>query len=113
MTIDRYTKAVLTAIAIALSAIALNSWASVHPWPQAIHVQPAEAEQPRCPRLSKVEMPAEWGKIVGTVAVGRLGSYLVLDTSGEKLLKMIRFVSLTSWVPDMESGCPVVEILRK
>jgi len=51
MILDRYTKAVLTAIALALAAIA------IHPW---VAPGPAEAQ-----RRKEISLPAGWGKVVG------------------------------------------------
>lgn len=56
MTFDRYTKAVLTVIAAALTAIALN------PWLQTISLRSAEA-QIGPPRF-EAALPKAWGKVI-------------------------------------------------
>jgi hypothetical protein len=55
MKLDAYAKAVLTVIAIALVAIAVN------PWLQQFSLSSAEAQEPRY----LVTIPKAWGKIVG------------------------------------------------
>ncbi len=57
MLLDRYLKAVLTVIAGALVAIALN------PWLAAVAPHGAEAQTPAA--KYEINLPRAWGKIVG------------------------------------------------
>jgi hypothetical protein len=57
MKLDAYVKGVLTIIAVALVAIALN------PWVQRLSIPPAEAQTAE-PKYS-VTIPKAWGKIIG------------------------------------------------
>jgi hypothetical protein len=63
MTIDRYTKGVLTIIAIALTFIALNLWLAPPPWFQTLGATPAEA-QGSGPQF-ETSIPRAWGKVIG------------------------------------------------
>jgi len=56
MVVDRYVKGVLTVIAIALVAIAVNPWLA--------HVRPAPAVA-ETPAKYEVGIPRAWGKLVG------------------------------------------------
>jgi hypothetical protein len=56
MTLDRYLKAVLTVIAVALVAIALN------PWLAGLSLSRADAQVPAKYELT---IPKAWGKIIG------------------------------------------------
>ncbi len=60
MTLDPYTKAVLTVIALALSAIALNPWVAPERLLRALGPDTAEAQ-----RRKEISIPAAWGKVVG------------------------------------------------
>jgi hypothetical protein len=62
MIADRYTKAVLTAIALALTVLAVRPSLPVSGWLGAVHPAPALAQTPG----SKYELglPKGWGKIV-------------------------------------------------
>jgi uncharacterized membrane protein YidH (DUF202 family) len=55
MKLDAYVKVVLTIIAVALVALAFNSWL------QQISLSRAEAQEPRF----SVTIPKAWGKIIG------------------------------------------------
>jgi hypothetical protein len=55
MKLDAFAKAVLTVIAIALVAIAVN------PWVSRLSLSPAEAQEARY----VVTIPKAWGKIIG------------------------------------------------
>ena len=61
MTIDRYTKAVLTLIGVALTATAVNLWMPAD-WSRALRPRLAEA-QPR-----QITVPKDWGKAAGFIA---------------------------------------------
>lgn len=61
MTLDRYTKAILTAIALALWAIALTPWLARDGWLAALGPDAAEAQR----RRRETAIPADWGKVVG------------------------------------------------
>jgi hypothetical protein len=58
MTADRYTKATLTAIALALGAVALRLWAG----PETLTPAPALAQSG--PQYTVV-VPKAWGKVIG------------------------------------------------
>ncbi len=57
MRIDPYVKAVLTVIAVALSAIALHSWIG--------SLAPRGAEAQTATPKYEVSLPKAWGKIIG------------------------------------------------
>ena len=57
MHVDRYTKAVLTLIAVALTALA------VHAWRDRMAVPTAEA-QTAIAKYGEIQLPKSWGKIV-------------------------------------------------
>jgi hypothetical protein len=62
MTIDRYTKAVLTVIAIALVVIAARPYfTATTSWPQVLKVSPAEAQSMAA---REATIPKAWGKFV-------------------------------------------------
>ena len=61
MTIDRYTKAVLSVIAVALVVIAVRPYVPASIWPTALQVEPAQA-QTMAAREAKI--PKAWGKLV-------------------------------------------------
>jgi hypothetical protein len=63
MIADRYTKAVLTVIAAALSLIAARPWLPDTGWVSALRPQPAHA-QTMVPKY-KVTVPKAWGKFLG------------------------------------------------
>jgi hypothetical protein len=60
MTIDGYTKTVLTVIAVILTVIALNSWTTPQSLLRAVRLQSAEAQIPK-----EASVPKAWGKVVG------------------------------------------------
>ena len=60
MTLDRYTKAVLTVIAVALVALAVQPWAPL--LLGAGRPDPAEAQTPA---KYEVAVPKAWGKFIG------------------------------------------------
>ena len=62
MIADRYTKAVLTVIAVALAVIAARPWLSESGWITALRPQPAHA-QTAVPKY-EVTVPKAWGKFV-------------------------------------------------
>ena len=61
MTIDRYTKAVLTVIAVALVVIAARPYVPTATWPQMLHVAPAQAQSMAA---REATIPKAWGKYV-------------------------------------------------
>lgn len=62
MTVDRYTKALLTVIAIASSAIAVHLWLGDALPAGPLWLKAAEAQAP--PKY-EVTIPKAWGKLVG------------------------------------------------
>jgi len=62
MSVDRYTKAVLTVIALALVTIALRPWLPESGWLGAVRPEPALA-QGAVPRY-EITVPKNWGKLV-------------------------------------------------
>jgi hypothetical protein len=65
MTIDRYTKAVLTVIAVALVVIAARPYFPASIWPSALQVAPAQAQSMAA---REATIPKAWGKYVPTAA---------------------------------------------
>jgi hypothetical protein len=61
MTIDRYTKAVLTVIAVALVVIAVRPYVSASIWPATLQVAPAQAQTMAA---REATIPKAWGKYV-------------------------------------------------
>ena len=61
MIADRYTKAVLTVIAVALTVIAAHSWLPDTGWLGAVRPAPADAQGPA---KYEVSVPKAWGKFV-------------------------------------------------
>ena len=61
MTIDRYTKAVLTVIAVALVVIAVRPSVPASIWPAALQVAPAQAQTMAA---REATIPKAWGKYV-------------------------------------------------
>jgi len=63
MMADRYTKAVLTVIAVALVMIAGRAWLADGQWFKMVRPNPAQAES----AVAKYEIavPKSWGKLVG------------------------------------------------
>ena len=66
---DRYLRAVLTVIAVALSAIAVNTWMTTMP------LSRAEAQSARY----EISIPKAWGKVIGFSGGGDI---LLEDTEG-------------------------------
>ena len=63
MIADRYTKTVLTVIAVALLVIAARPWLPEAKWTTVVRPQPAYA-QTTTPKY-EVTVPKAWGKFVG------------------------------------------------
>jgi len=65
MTIDRYTKAVLTVIAVALTLIAARPWLGESGWLSAFRPAPAQAQaQGMVAKWGEITIPKTWGKLV-------------------------------------------------
>ena len=84
MTIDRYTKAVLTVIAVALVVIAARPYFSGSSWPSALQVAPALAQS--APREGTI--PKNWGKFISygggnLLLQGPDGLFRVVDLDGK------------------------------
>jgi len=62
MRVDRYTKVMLTAIAVALALIAARPWLPEAGWPAALRPHTAHA-QTTVPKY-EVTVPKAWGKFV-------------------------------------------------
>ena len=61
MTVDRYTKAVLSVIAVALVVIAVRPYVPASIWPTALQVEPAQAQTMAA---REATIPKAWGKLV-------------------------------------------------
>jgi len=61
MKIDRYTKAVLTVIAVALVVIAVRPYVPAPLWPTTLQVAPAQAQTMAA---REATIPKAWGKLV-------------------------------------------------
>ena len=61
MTIDRYTKAVLSVIAVALVVLAVRPYVPASIWPTALQVEPAQAQTMAA---REATIPKAWGKLV-------------------------------------------------
>ena len=61
MTLDRYTKAVLTVIAMALVVIAARPLLPASGWPDALQLAPAQAQSMAA---REATIPKSWGKFV-------------------------------------------------
>ena len=62
MTADRYTRAVLTVIAVALVVLAARPWPPGAGWLEVVRPAPAQAQSP-APKY-EVGVPKSWGKLV-------------------------------------------------
>ena len=82
MRIDRYTKALLTLIALALAVIAVTPWLGAARWSPALRPGNAEAQAAR-----HIAVPKDWGK-----AVGFIPGYAYLEAADGT----IRLVSIAS-----------------
>ena len=85
MTVDRYTKATLTVIALALAAIAVRPWLPEAGLMSAVSPDPAQA-QTAAPKYDVV-VPKSWGKMVAfsngnLLLEGADGSMRVVDLEG-------------------------------
>ena len=88
MTIDRYTKAVLTVIAVALVVIAVRPYVPASIWPAALQVAPAQAQTMAA---REATIPKAWGKYV---------SYSGGNLQLEGPDKSIRIVDLDGKLPE-------------
>ena len=98
MTIDRYTKAVLSVIAVALVVIAVRPYVPASIWPTALQVEPAQAQTMAA---REATIPKAWGKLVsygsGTIYLeGPDKSLRIVDLDGKppeypKLKWIIKF----------------------
>jgi hypothetical protein len=86
MRVDRYTKAVLTVIALVLVAVAARPWLPGSGWLGAFRPSPVEAQGP-VPKYD-VTVPKSWGKLVGFSSNNLLleapdGTLRVVDVEGK------------------------------
>jgi len=86
MTIDRYSKIVLTVIAVALVAIAVRPWVPASTWLDPVSPAPALAQAPGMPKY-EVALPKTWGKFVAFSNGNFLleapdGSWRIVDVEG-------------------------------
>jgi hypothetical protein len=88
MTIDRYTKAVLTVIAVALVVIAARPFLPESSWPDALRLTPAQAQSTAA---REATIPKSWGKYM---SYG--GGNLLLEGSDRSL----RIVDLDGKPPE-------------
>jgi hypothetical protein len=88
MTIDRYTKAVLTAIAVALVAIAARPLLPEWGWSDALQLTPAQAQTMAA---REATIPKTWGKFISYGA-----GNLLLEGSD----KSLRIVDLDGKPPE-------------
>jgi hypothetical protein len=107
MTIDGYTKAVLTVIAAALTGIALNLLITPARWAPAILPQAAEAQARNCVSISREPAPEAWGKLA---AVTR--AYLVFETKDVIRLASISAYQAATPEAGKPTGCKLIEIKR-
>jgi len=85
MTIDRYTKAVLTVIAVALVVIATRPYFSSTSWPQVLKVTPAQAQTMAA---REATIPKTWGKYLSygggnLLLEGPDKSFRIVDLDGK------------------------------
>jgi hypothetical protein len=98
MTIDRYTKAVLTVIAVALVVIAARPYFTSTSWPQVRKVSPADAQSMAA---REATIPKTWGKYMSygggnLLLEGPDKSFRIVDLDGKppeypKLKWIIKF----------------------
>jgi hypothetical protein len=137
MRTDRYTKGVLTVIAAALAALALNPWIAPllpRPGPREARAQaPAPAPAPpapvqipgaqpiqippppafiqwwdECAAVSKETVPAAWGSLVTTTT----GAFVFV---ADDVIRLVRFAPFEVVTPEPAPGkkpCKVLEIKR-
>jgi hypothetical protein len=96
MTVDRYTKAVLTVIAVALVALALQPWA-----PQLLRAsRPDPAWAQTTAAKYEVVVPKAWGKFVGfsnnNLLLEAADGWRIVDVEGKppeypKVKVLVRF----------------------
>src|SRR5262245_30875431 len=96
MTADRYTKAVLTLIAVALVAIAVRPWLPEAGWRAAVTPEPAYAQTAAA--KYEVTIPKAWGKLVSFS-----NNNLLLEASDETM----RIVDVDGRAPEF----PRVKVL--
>jgi hypothetical protein len=128
MSIDRYTKAILTVIALALTALAVNPWLGTSPtlsWtPRAVEAQQVPAPGPApiqiptppafaqwwddCTATSKETVPVSWGQLVTTTT----GAFVFV---GDDTIRLARFAPYEVVTPEPAPGkkpCKILEIKR-
>ena len=86
MTVDRYSKIVLTVIAVALVAIAVRPWFPTSAWLDPVRPAPALAQAPGVAKY-EVALPKTWGKFVAFRNGNFLleapdGSWRIVDVEG-------------------------------
>ncbi len=136
MNVDRYTKVILTVIALALVALALNPWLGGLGWGPALGVRPAEAQAPAAPApppaagapaappavipapafgapwwddctvTSKETVPAGWGRLVGVAP----GAFVFESDDTIRLARTAPFE--TVGFDPTKKPCKILEIKR-
>jgi hypothetical protein len=87
MTMDRYTKAVLTVIAVALVTIAVRPWVPESGWVESVRPAPALAQGAGAGPKYEVAVPKAWGKFIAfsngnLLLEGPDGGWRIVDVEG-------------------------------
>jgi hypothetical protein len=110
MTIDRYTKSLLTVGVVALIAIAANNWSLAARWPKALHTGAAEAQQsgPGCPATSSRNIRPDLKLVTSVTYRGTVA--LVFEDANA--LWLIHVAALTEQLREGTAECPFLRINR-
>jgi hypothetical protein len=84
MTVDRYTKGVLSVSAVALIIVALNPWLNSGETIRPVNVQVAEAQgPPECPAVVKIPIPREWSLVAMAMPSGNTPKFAFIAKDGQ------------------------------